>query len=133
MTTTLTNWKTNIVDRIDDGEKNFRVSLKIFGEALTRSRGGNWAKDISAVTSQRVSKKRALTDVIRPFYFKINPDTGICWGYDHIIANMSNVLVVPLVDMKDTFGNLLHYLGDSVLRLPMSAYQLSFLPTKHPA
>ena len=107
MTATLTNWKTNIVDRIDGGEKSFRVSLKIFGEALTRSRGGNWAKNITAVTSQRVSKKRARTDVIVPFYFKINPDTGICWGYDHIIANMSNVLVVPLVDMKDTFGNLL--------------------------
>ena len=107
MTATLTNWKTNIVDRINGGEKSFRISLKIFGEALTRSRGGNWAKDIAAVTSQRVSKKRALTDVIRPFYFKINPDTGICWGYDHIIANMSNVLVVPLVDMNDTFGNLL--------------------------
>ena len=107
MTTTLTNWKTNVVDKINDGERSFRISLKIFGEALTRSRGGNWAKDISAVTSQRVSKMRALTDVIRPFYFKINPDTGICWGYDHVIANMSNVLVVPLVDMKDTFGNLL--------------------------
>ena len=44
MTATLTNWKTNIVDRIDGGEKSFRVSLKIFGEALTRSRGGTGRK-----------------------------------------------------------------------------------------
>lgn len=107
MTSTLTNWKINVTDRIDSGEKSFRISLKVFGEALTRSRGGNWAKDINAVSSQRVSSKRAFTDVIQPFYFKINPDTGVCWGYDPVIANMSNVLVVPLVDMKDTFGNLL--------------------------
>lgn len=107
MTATLTNWKTNTVDRIDSGEKSFRISLKIFGEALTRSHGGNWAKNIIPVTSQRVSAKRAKSDVIVPFYFKINPVTGICWGYDHVIANMSNVLIIPLVDLKDTFGNLL--------------------------
>ena len=60
MTATLTNRKTDIVDRINGGEKSFRVSLKIFGEALTRSRGGNWAKNITAVTSQRVSKREHL-------------------------------------------------------------------------
>ena len=97
----------NIVQRVTAGEKAFRISLKVFGQLLTRGRGNNWVKASSPVPCQRVSVKRAYTDVIRPFYKAINPDTGRYWGYDPIMANMGNVLIVPLVDMKDTFGNVL--------------------------
>ena len=97
----------NIVERVSAGEKAFRISLRVFGQLLTRGRGNNWVKASTPVPCQRVSFKRAYTDVIRPFYMAINPDTGRYWGYDQIMANMGNVLIVPLVDMKDTFGNVL--------------------------
>ena len=97
----------NIVQRVTAGEKAFRISLKVFGQLLARGRGNNWVKASTPVPCQRVSAKRAYTDVIAPFYRAINPDTGRCWGYDPIMANMGNVFVVPLVDMKDTFGNVL--------------------------
>ena len=97
----------NIVERVSAGEKAFRISLRVFGQLLTRGRGNNWVKASNPVPCQRVSAKRAYTDVIRPFYKAVNPDTGRYWGYDPIMANMGNVLIVPLVDMKDTFGNVL--------------------------
>ena len=92
----------NIVQRVTAGEKAFRISLKVFGQLLARGRGNNWVKASTPVPCQRVSAKRAYTDVIAPFYRAINPDTGRCWGYDPIMANMGNVFVVPLLDMKDT-------------------------------
>tara|TARA_B100001778_G_C18561129_1_gene617810 strand:+ start:86 stop:1486 length:1401 start_codon:yes stop_codon:yes gene_type:complete len=98
-------WKQELLERISQGEKSFRISLKIFGEALTKSKANNWTKAIDAAFCQRPSSKRTLTDVIRPFYFKINPDTGRCWGFDLIIANLSNVLIIPLKDIEDPFGN----------------------------
>lgn len=97
----------HIIGRVSAGEKAFRISLKVFGQLLTRGRGNNWVKASPPVPCQRVSAKRAYTDVIRPFYMAINPDTGRYWGYDPIMANMGNVLIVPLVDMKDTFNNIL--------------------------
>ena len=100
-------WKQDLLERILQGEKSFRISVKIFGEALTKSKANNWTKAIDAAFCQRPSAKRAVTDVIRPFYFKINPDTGRCWGFDLVIANFSNVLVVPLKDIQDPFGNVI--------------------------
>ena len=100
-------WKQDLLERVSQGEKSFRISVKIFGEALTKSKANNWTKAIDAAFCQRPSAKRAVTDVIRPFYFKINPDTGRCWGFDLVIANFSNVLVVPLKDIQDPFGNVI--------------------------
>jgi len=100
-------WKQDLLGRVSQGEKSFRISLKIFGEALTKSNANNWTKAIDAAFCQRPSAKRAVSDVIRPFYFKINPDTGRCWGFDLIIANFTNVLVVPLKDIQDPFGNMI--------------------------
>jgi len=100
-------WKQDLLERVSQGEKSFRISVKIFGEALTKSKANNWTKAIDAAFCQRPSAKRAVTDVIRPFYFKINPDTGRCWGFDLVIANFTNVLVVPLKDIQDPFGNVI--------------------------
>ena len=104
---TTPTWKKELLDRISEGEKSFRISLKIFGQALTKSNANNWTKAIDAAFCQRPSAKRAQKDVIKPFYFKINPDTGRCWGFDLIIANLSNVLIVPLNDIQDPFGNII--------------------------
>ena len=68
---TTPTWKKELLDRISEGEKSFRISLKIFGQALTKSNANNWTKAIDAAFCQRRSAKRAQKDVIKPFYFKI--------------------------------------------------------------
>ena len=96
-----------IVKRCLAGERRFRLELRIFGTLLTRGRGNDWVKATDPVTCQRISGLRTESDIITPFYRKINPDTGRPWGYDSTLSNMGNTLIVPLVDMKDMFGNLL--------------------------
>lgn len=98
-------WQERIIDQVlNSNEKSFRISLKVYGELLVRE-GNKWTKNTVPVTMQRLSEKRALTDVLKPYYFKKNPDTGRCRGYDHIAANRGNELLVTTKNMVDTFNN----------------------------
>ena len=98
-------WQQRIIDQVlNSNEKSFRIALEVYGELLVRE-GNKWTKNTVPVTMQRLSEKRALTDVLKPYYFKKNPDTGRCRGYDHIAANRGNELLVTTKDMVDTFNN----------------------------
>ena len=98
-------WKESLIEKAKNStEKYFRISLDVYGELLTQ-KGNRWVKNTEPVTMQRLSEKRALTDVLKPYYFKKNPDTGRCRGYDHIAANRGNELLVTTKDMVDTFNN----------------------------
>lgn len=98
-------WQQRIIDQVlNSDEKSFRIALEVYGEILVRE-GNKWTKNTVPVTMQRLSEKRALTDVLKPYYFKKNPDTGRCRGYDHIAANRGNELLVTTKDMVDTFNN----------------------------
>lgn len=108
-------WQEKLIDRVLKGsEKSFRISLKVYGELLVR-KGNRWIKNTEPVTMQRLSEERALTDVLKAYYFKKNPDTCRCRGYDHIAANRGNELLVTTKDMKDIFGT--HIPAYSVLQL----------------
>ena len=67
-------------------------------------KGNRWVKGTQPVSMQRDSSKRAKTDVVDAYYFKKNPDTGRCRGYDRVASNMGNTLIVTTKDIVDTFG-----------------------------
>jgi len=98
-------WEQKLIDRaLKENKKSFRVSLKVYGELLTK-KGNRWVKNTKPVPMQRLSEARAETDVLRTFYFKKDPDTGRCRGYDSIAANRGNTLIVTTKDIIDVFGN----------------------------
>jgi hypothetical protein len=75
-------WQEKLIDQVlETNKKSFRTSLKVYGELLVR-KGNKWVKNTNPVPMQRLSKKRAETDVLKPYYFKKNPDTGRCMGYN---------------------------------------------------
>lgn len=97
-------WQEKLIDQVvNTKEKSFKIKLKIFGELLIR-KGNRWVKSTDPVTMQRDSSKRAKTDVVDAYYFKKNPDTDRCRGYDRVAANMGNTLIVTTTDIIDTFG-----------------------------
>jgi hypothetical protein len=98
-------WEEKLIDRVlKSKEKSFRISLKVYGELLVQ-KGNRWVKNTKPVTMQRLSESRAETDVLRAYYFKKDPDTSRCRGYDHIAANRGNDLIVTTKDITDVFGN----------------------------
>ena len=97
-------WQEKLIDQVvNTEEKSFKTKLKIFGELLIR-KGNRWVKDTDPVTMQRDSSKRAKTDVLDAYYFKKNPSTDRCRGYDRVAANMGNTLIVTTKDIVDIFG-----------------------------
>jgi len=97
-------WQESLIDQVvNTEEKSFKIKLKIFGELLIRN-GNRWVKNTNPVTMQRDSSKRAKTDVVDAYYFKKNPNTDRCRGYDRVAANMGNTLIVTTKDIVDTFG-----------------------------
>jgi hypothetical protein len=108
-------WQEKVIDQVlNANEKSFRISLKVYGELLVR-KGNKWVKNTVPVTMQRLSEKRAFTDVIKAYYFKKNPDTGRCYGYVHVAANRGNEFIVTTKDMVDIFGT--HIPAYSILQL----------------
>jgi hypothetical protein len=100
-------WQEKLIDQVlASDKKSFRISLKVRGELLVR-KGNRWIKNTNPVTMQRLSEERALTDVLKAYYFKKNPDTGRCRGYDSIAANRGNTLIVTTKDIVDIFGTLI--------------------------
>lgn len=98
-------WEDKLIDKVlKSKEKSFRISLKIYGELLTQ-KGKRWVKNTKPVPMQRLSEARAETDVLRAYYFKKDPDTNRCRGYDKIAANRGNTLIVTTKDITDVFGN----------------------------
>ena len=103
-TKTLT-WEEKLIDKVlKSKEKSFRIPLKVYGELLIQ-KGNRWVKNTKPVTMQRLSESRAESDVLKAYYFKKDPDTGRCRGYDHIAANRGNDLIVTTKDITDVFGN----------------------------
>ena len=97
-------WQEKVVDQVlNTEEKSFNTTIKIFGELLVR-KGNRWVKSTDPVTMQRDSSKRAKTDIVDAYYFKKNPNTDRCRGYDHTASNMGNTLIVTTRDIVDTFG-----------------------------
>lgn len=100
-------WQEKLIDQVlNNNKKSFRISLKVYGELLVR-KGNRWIKNTEPVPMQRLSEERALTDVLKAYYFKKNPDTGRCRGYDSIAANRGNTLIVTTKDIVDIFGTLI--------------------------
>jgi len=98
-------WQEKLIDQVlNTNKKSFRTSLKVYGELLVR-KGNKWVKNTNPVPMQRLSKKRAETDVLKPYYFKKNPDTGRCMGYNSVAANRGNEIIITTKDIVDTFGN----------------------------
>lgn len=98
-------WEEKLIDLVLKAkQKSFRISLKVYGELLIQ-KGKRWVKNTKPVTMQRLSEKRAETDILRAYYFKKDPDTGRCRGYDSVAANRGNTLIVTTKDITDVFGN----------------------------
>lgn len=100
-------WKELLIEKAKNStEKSFRVSLDVYGELLTQ-KGNRWVKNTEPVTMQRLSEDRAYTDVLQAYYFKKNPDTNRCRGYDHVAANRGNDLIITTKKIVDVFGNVI--------------------------
>ena len=100
-------WKESLIEKAKNTtEKSFRVSLDVYGELLTQ-KGNRWVKNTEPVPMQRLSEDRAYTDVLRAYYFKKNPDTNLCRGYDHVAANRGNTLIITTKKIVDIFCNVI--------------------------
>lgn len=100
-------WKESLIEKAKNStEKSFRVSLDVYGELLTQ-KGNRWVKNTEPVTMQRLSEDRAFTDVLQAYYFKKNPDTNRCRGYDHVAANRGNDLIITTKKIVDVFNNVI--------------------------
>jgi len=98
-------WEDRLVNAVlKTEEKSFRFSLKVYGELLIQ-KGKRWVKNTKSVPMQRLSEARAETDILRTYYFKKDPDTNRCRGYDKIAANRGNTLIVTIKGITDVFGN----------------------------
>ena len=105
--TQVKTWQEKLIDQVlTSDKKSFRISLNVYGELLVR-KGNHWTKNTDPIPMQRLSEERALTDVLKSYYFKKNPDTGRCRGYDSIAANFGNTLIVTTKDIVDIFGTLI--------------------------
>jgi hypothetical protein len=101
------NWKESLIEQAKNTtEKSFRVSLNVYGELLAQ-KGNRWVKNTEPVPMQRLSEDRAYTDVLRAYYFKKNPDTNRCRGYNHVAANRGNDLIITTKKIVDIFGNVI--------------------------
>jgi hypothetical protein len=108
-------WKESLIEKAKNTtEKSFRVSLDVYGELLTQ-KGNRWVKNTEPVPMQRLSKGRAYTDVLQAYYFKNNPDTNRCRGYNHVAANRANDLIITTKKIVDIFDNIIE--AWSVLQL----------------
>lgn len=97
-------WQEKLIDQVVNTEKrSFKIKLKVYGELLVR-KGNLWVKNTQPVTMQRDSSKRAKTDILDAYYFKKNPNTDRCRGYDQVSANLGNSFIVTTKDIIDTFG-----------------------------
>lgn len=100
-------WKESLIEKAKNTtEKSFRVSLDVYGELLTQ-KGNRWVKNTEPVPMQRLSEDRAYTDVLRAYYFKKNPDTNLCRGYDRVAANRGNTLIITTKKIVDIFCNVI--------------------------
>jgi len=100
-------WKESLIEKAKNStEKSYRISLDVYGELLTQ-KGNRWVKNTKPVPMQRLSEDRAKTDVLKAYYFKKNPDTNRCRGYDHVAANQGNTLIITTKKIVDIFGNVI--------------------------